>query len=66
MNTAAVDVLRRLPGVSEANLRPLMAAAGSLAGLARLGLPELEAAMGGAGAARKLREWLDAVCPIER
>ena len=66
VNTAAVDVLRRLPGVTEANLRPLMAAAGSLAGLAGLALPDLEAAMGGAVAARKLREWLDAVCPIER
>lgn len=63
MNEPAIDLLRRLPGVSEANLRPLMAAAGSLAGLAGLSLADLEAAMGGAGAARKLRGWLDSACP---
>ena len=34
INQSAVDLLRRLPGVTEANFRPLMAAAGSLAGLA--------------------------------
>ena len=64
VNTAAVDMLRRLPGVTEANFRPLMQAADSLAGLAHLPLPQLEAAMGGAASAKKLRDWLDAVCPV--
>ena len=53
-------------GVTEANFRPLMAAAGSLAGLAQLTEAELVAAMGGVAAARKLREWLDATCPVQR
>lgn len=64
VNTAAIDVLRRLPGVTEANYRALMHASGSLAGLADLPQPQLEAVMGGAAAAKKLREWLDAVCPV--
>lgn len=64
INTTAVDVLRRLPGVTEANFRPLMNAASSLAGLADLPLQQLERIMGGAAAAKKLREWLDAVCPV--
>jgi len=64
INTAAVDMLRRLPGVTEANFRPLMNAASSLAGLAELPVQRLESIMGGAAAAKKLREWLDAVCPV--
>ncbi len=64
VNAAAIDVLRRLPGVTEANYRPLMAAAGSLAGLAELPLAALAAAMGSQASAKKLRDWLDAVCPI--
>lgn len=64
VNTAAIDVLRRLPGVTEANYRPLMAAAGSLAGLAGLPLEQLAAAMGSQASAKKLRDWLDAVCPM--
>lgn len=64
INTTAVDMLRRLPGVTEANFRPLMNAATSLAGLADLPLQQLERIMGGAAAAKKLREWLDAVCPV--
>ena len=63
VNTAAVDVLRRLPGVGEANYRPLMTAAGSLAGLAAMSLQDLERVMGGTLAAKKLRDWLDATCP---
>lgn len=63
VNQSAIDVLRRLPGVTDANFRPLMAAAGSLAGLADLPLERLEAIMGGHQSAKKLREWLDAPCP---
>ena len=55
-----------MQGVTEANFRALMAAAGSLAGLAQLPEAELVAAMGGAQAARKLREWLHATCPVQR
>ena len=66
INQSAVDVLRRLPGVTEANFRPLMAAAGSLAGLADMSLPDLATAMGSQAGARRLRDWLDAVCPIQR
>lgn len=63
VNTTAVDLLRRLPGVTEGNYRQLMAAAGSLAGLAAMPVQELERVMGGTLAAKKLREWLDATCP---
>jgi DNA excision repair protein ERCC-4 len=63
VNQAAVDLLRKLPGVTEANHRALMAAAGSLAGLADMALPQLEAAMGSARSAKALREFLDAPCP---
>ena len=63
MNTAGVDMLRRLPGVGDGNYRSLMAAAGSLAGLAAMSLEELEGCMGGANAAKKLHDWLHATCP---
>ena len=63
INTTAVDILRRLPGVTEANYRQLMAAAGSLAGLAALPVQELEQVMGGTLAAKKLRDWLEATFP---
>eukprot|EP00884_Botryococcus_braunii_P016193 jgi/Botrbrau1/3257/Bobra.174_1s0029.1 len=62
VNTAAVDLLRRLPGVTEANFRAVMNAAGSLAGLADLPLEALTACMGPHNG-KKLRDWLDAVCP---
>ena len=63
-NEPAVDLLRRLPGFTYAIARPLIAAAGSLAGLAALSLADLEAACGGAAAGRRLRSWLDAPCPV--
>ena len=62
-NAAAVDVLRRLPGVTEANWRALADAAGSLAMLAKLTLAQLETAAGGAVAARRLHTFLHAPCP---
>lgn len=64
VNSTAQDILRRLPGVTEANFRPLMNAAPTLAALAQLSLEQLEAAMGGVTAAKKLHEWLNAPCPI--
>ncbi|KAK9806779.1 hypothetical protein WJX72_002577 [[Myrmecia] bisecta] len=63
VNSGAVDLLRRLPGVTEANFRPLMAAAPSLADLACMPLDDLEAAMGGRTAAQKLHTWLAAATP---
>jgi DNA excision repair protein ERCC-4 len=62
VNQAAIDLLRRLPGVTDGNWRAVMREAGSLAGLA--GVPEgrLAAAMGGEAAARKLRDFLDQEC----
>jgi DNA excision repair protein ERCC-4 len=63
VNQAAVDMLRKLPGVTEANYRQLMAAAGSLAGLADMALEALEAATGSSRAAKALRVFLDAPCP---
>lgn len=49
-------------GVTEANLRPLMRAAGSLAGLAGMPAAALAEAMGGQLAAQKLRNFLDQDC----
>ncbi|KAG1666398.1 hypothetical protein FOA52_006507 [Chlamydomonas sp. UWO 241] len=57
VNTAGQDLLRRLPGITDGNFRAIMAAAGSLAGLADLGLSELETAMGPRGA-KMLHEFL--------
>ena len=62
-NTAAVDLLRRLPGVTDANWRALAAAAGSLAGVAAMETARLVEVMGGAAAARRLRTFLDQPCP---
>lgn len=62
-NLTAVEMLRQLPGVGDGNYRTLMAAAGSLAGLAEMGMDELQDAMGGTNAAKKLHDWLHAVCP---
>ncbi len=64
VNQSAVDVLRRLPGVSDANYRGLMHAAPSLADLASLTLAQLEAAMDGRQAAKKLHDWLHATVPL--
>ena len=63
VNQSAVDVLRRLPGVSDANYRGLMHVAPSLAQLASLTLTQLEAAMEGRQAAKKLHDWLHAPVP---
>lgn len=62
INTAAIDVLRRLPGVTDANYRALMREAGSLQRLATLPLARLTLVMGGEVAARKLHEFLQQEC----
>lgn len=62
INQAAVDILRTLPGVTEANMRPLMKAAGNLTGLIALPLEQLVKIMGGQKAAKRLRDFLDQEC----
>lgn len=62
-NTTAVELLRRLPGVSDANYRSLMAGCKSIAEMALLSVDELAELMGGKQPARMLREFLDAKCP---
>jgi len=57
INTAALEVLKRMPGVTQAGARNLMATVGSLAEIAQLTLPQLQAAM--AGDADRLRALLD-------
>jgi hypothetical protein len=63
VNPAGIELLRRLPGVTDANWRPLAEGVGSLAGLAGAPLERLEALMGGARAARTLHAFLHAPCP---
>jgi ERCC4-type nuclease len=63
VNQAGIELLRRLPGVTDANWRPLAEGVGSLAGLADAPLARLEALMGGARAARALHAFLHAPCP---
>ena len=50
-NTPAIELLRKLPGVTAGNFRGVMAVAGSLAGLARLSVAQLVPAMGAGNAA---------------
>ena len=45
--------------MTDANWRALMREAGSLAGLAAVPVARLEEVMGGAAAARRLREFMD-------
>lgn len=62
-NTTAVELLRRLPGVSDANYRSLMAGCTSIAEMALLSVDELAELMGGKQPARMLRDFLNAKCP---
>lgn len=62
-NTSAVEFLRRLPGVTDANYRALMDGCASLAELAVLPVERLAELMGGQRAARSLRDFLDAKFP---
>ncbi len=59
----AVDLLKRLPGVTDVNCQALLAAADSLAVVAQLPLATLERIMGGAKAAKALYEFLNAEMP---
>lgn len=61
-NPLARDMLLDLPGVAPGNVFQLMDAAGSLAGLGRLGLADLQAAIGSKNGAI-LHEFLHATYP---
>ncbi|CAM6083895.1 unnamed protein product [Calypogeia fissa] len=63
-NTTAVELLRRLPGVTDANYRTIMDGCKSLADLALMPVEQLATIMGGNRPARMLREFLDAKCPV--
>ncbi|KAJ0047914.1 hypothetical protein Pint_15750 [Pistacia integerrima] len=62
-NTSAVEFLRRLPGVTDANYRSIMDGCKSLAELALLPAESLGELMGGQKAAQTLRDFLDAKYP---
>ncbi|KAG9452536.1 hypothetical protein H6P81_005440 [Aristolochia fimbriata] len=62
-NTTAVELLRRLPGVTDSNYRAIMDGCNSLAELALVPVEKLAELMGGQKAARTLRDFLDAKCP---
>lgn len=64
VNQAALDVLRSLPGVTDANWRPLVGAVSCLRELVELPLERLEQLMGGGRAARALHDFLHAPCPV--
>lgn len=64
VNQAAIDLLRRLPGVTDANYRALMNGVANLAELATLSCERLEELMGGAKAAQALYNFLHAPCPM--
>ena len=63
VNQAAVELLRRLPGVTDANYRPLMAALPNLAALVDMPAEELGRVMGSVKAAQVLLDFLNAPFP---
>ncbi|KAL7167010.1 hypothetical protein ACSBR2_037635 [Camellia fascicularis] len=62
-NTAAVEFLRRLPGVTDSNYRAIMDGCESLAELALVPVEKLAELMGGQKAAKTLKDFLDAKYP---
>lgn len=58
-----MELLRRLPGVTDSNYRAIMDGCKSLAELALLPMDRLAELMGGQKVARTLREFLDAKYP---
>ncbi|KAG0501147.1 hypothetical protein HPP92_001219 [Vanilla planifolia] len=62
-NTAAIEFLRRLPGVTDSIYRSLMDGCKNLAELAVLPVERLAELMGGQKPAKMLREFLDAKFP---
>lgn len=64
VNQAALELLRRLPGVTDSNWRGLVAGFNSLAELAQASRERLAALMGGERPARMLHDFLHAPCPV--
>lgn len=58
INTTAIDMLRKLPGVNDSNFRGLCKEAGSLAGLANLSLARLSTIMGSEVSGKRLYDFL--------
>lgn len=58
INTTALDMLRRLPGVNDSNFRGLCKEAGSLAGLADLSLDRINTIMGSEVSGKRLYDFL--------
>jgi DNA excision repair protein ERCC-4 len=63
-NQPAIDFLRRLPGITEANYRRVMGAVDSLADLAELTQEHLAQVMGDARQAKTLHEFIHAPFPV--
>ena len=57
-----MELLRKLPGISGANYRSLMAGCKSIAEMALLSVKELAEVMGGKQPTRMLWDFLDAKC----
>ncbi|CAH9096097.1 unnamed protein product [Cuscuta epithymum] len=62
-NTSAVELLRRLPGVTESNYRAIMDGCKCLADLSLLPMDRLAELMGGSRPAKTLRDFIDAKYP---
>ncbi len=58
-NTAAQEVLRKLPGVSDANVRAVLRQCKSLAELASMPLQQLVTLLGPKAAAERLHKFLN-------
>ena len=64
VNQPAIDLLRRLPGITDRNYHNIMSGCESLADLANKSKHELNALLGGEKAARMLYEFLHAPCAV--
>lgn len=58
-NTTAHDVLRKLPGITDANVRNVLRECESLAALAALSMERMAALLGGRAAAERLHRFLN-------
>jgi ERCC4-type nuclease len=64
VNQAAIDLLRRLPGVTDSNWRSIINGCSSLRQLTELNVQQLEELMGSNRGARMLHDFLHAPCPV--
>jgi DNA excision repair protein ERCC-4 len=64
VNVAAMELLRRLPGVTDANYRAIVRELGSLRALAEAPLERLAAVMSSQRGAKALFDFLHAPCPL--